>query len=296
MIVPDNFGGLKPEHSDPETARFVVLPAPYDGTTTFLKGTARGPRAVIAASQQVELYDEELALETYQCGIATLPFPPIASLPPEEAAQVLERAALPHVRRGQCLVTIGGEHSVTLGPARAVAAVNPSLSVLHIDAHADLRAEYDGTKFGHGCIMRRLLDDLGLPIVQVGIRSLSPEEAAVIREGRVRTFYRHGTRDVEAAAGSIVDALRTRDVYVSIDVDAFDPSLVAGTGTPEPGGLSWWEVLALLRAVSVMRRVVAFDVVETLPLEGQAVSEFVAARMIYRFMGYLERFERRRPA
>lgn len=290
MIVPDNFGGLRPEYSDAQRARFVVLPAPYDGTTTFLKGAARGPRAVITASQQVELWDEELEQETFTAGIATLEPPAIGPLPPEEVARVLEAAALPHVRAGQCLVTLGGEHSVTLGPARAVAAVYRDLSVLHLDAHGDLRAEYDGTPFGHGCIMRRLRDDLGLTIVQAGIRSLSPEEAEVIRGGRgVRTFFRHKVRDFEAAAAEVIDALPTRDVYVSIDVDALDPSLVAGTGTPEPGGLSWWEALALLRAVAAKRRVVAFDVVETIPLEGQAVSEFVAARLTYRFMGYIVR-------
>jgi agmatinase len=290
MIVPDNFGGLKPDHSDPIQSRFVVLPAPYDGTTTFLKGTSRGPRAVITASQQVELYDEELEQETFAlAGIHTLPFPMIDRLPPQDVAQVLEDMARPHVERGQCLVTVGGEHSVTLGPARAVAAKHPKLSVLHIDAHGDLRAEYDGTPYGHGCIMRRLLEDLRLPIVQAGIRSLSPEEAAVIREGRVTTFLRHKARDLEAMAGAVIDALPTDDVYVSVDVDALDPSLVAGTGTPEPGGLSWWEMLALLRTVATARRVVAFDVVETLPLEGQAVSEFVAARLIYRFMGYIQR-------
>jgi agmatinase len=289
MIVPDNFGGLKPEHSDPERARFVVLPAPYDGTTTFLRGTARGPRAVITASQQVELYDEELEQETFTAGIATLRFPLVDPLRSEEVADLLERLAAPHVARGQTLVTIGGEHSVTLGPARAVAKAHPRLSVLHIDAHADLRAEYDGTPYGHGCIMRRLLEDLALPIVQVGIRSLSPEEADVIRSGRVKTFFRHKMRDVEARAAEVVEALPTDEVYLSIDVDALDPALVAGTGTPEPGGLSWWEMLALCREVAARKRVVAFDVVETLPLEGQAVAEFVAARLIYRVMGYLVR-------
>jgi agmatinase len=290
MIVPDNFGGLKPEFSSLEGSHFVVLPAPYDGTTTFLKGTARGPRAVITASQQVELYDEELEQETFSlCGIATLPFPLIEPMGPKDVAELLESLARPHVEAGKCLVTIGGEHSVTLGPARAVAAKYRKLSVLHIDAHGDLRAEYDGTPYGHGCIMRRLLEDLRLPIVQAGIRSLCPEEAAIIREGRVKTFFRHKFRDFEAAAKQVVDALPTEDVYVSVDVDALDPALVAGTGTPEPGGLGWWELLALLRTVASSRRVVAFDVVETIPLDGQAVAEFVAARLVYRFMGYIQR-------
>ncbi|HVY60225.1 MAG TPA: agmatinase, partial [Planctomycetota bacterium] len=262
----------------------------YDGTTTFLKGTAKGPRAVITASQQVELWDEELEQETAMlCGIHTLPFPLVETLPPDQAPDLLESLARPHVEAGKCLVTIGGEHAVTLGPARAVAAKYPKLSVLHIDAHGDLRAEYDGTPFGHGCIMRRLLEDLKLPIVQAGIRSLCPEEAAIIREGRVKTFYRHKFRDFEAAAKDVVDARPTEDVYVSVDVDALDPALMAGTGTPEPGGLSWWELLALLRRVASSRRVVAFDVVETIPLEGQAVAEFVTARLIYRFMGYIQR-------
>jgi agmatinase len=285
--VPDNFGGLKPEWSDPARARFVVLPAPYDGTTTFLKGTRHGPRAVITASQQVELWDEELERETYLDGIATLPFPAIEDAPPEAVPDVLDALARPHMERGQCVVTIGGEHSVSLGPIRAAKRAWPDLSVLHVDAHGDLRAEYDGTPFGHGCVMRRVLEDVRAPIVQVGIRSLSPEEATLVRAGRVRTFYAHKTREVARAADEIVAALPTRDVYVSVDIDAFDPSLVAGTGTPEPGGLGWWDMLALLRAVARARRVVGFDLVETLPLAGQAVSEFVAARLIYRFMGYV---------
>lgn len=287
MEVPDNFAGLRPEHSSLESARFVVLPAPYDGTTTFLKGTAAGPRAVITASQQVELYDEELERETYLEGIATLPFPPLEREAPERVPDILEALAAPHFEAGRCVVTIGGEHSVSLGPIRAAKRMAPDLSILHIDAHGDLRAEYAGTRYGHGCVMRRVLDDLGAPIVQVGIRSLSPEEAELIRARRVRTFFAHRLRDFESHVGAIVSALATPDVYVSIDVDAFDPSLVAGTGTPEPGGLSWWDMLALLRAVAHARRVVGFDVVETLPLPGQAVSEFVAARLIYRFMGYV---------
>lgn len=287
MIVPDNFGGLKPEHCDLARARFVVLPAPYDGTTTFLKGTRHGPRAVITASQQVELYDEELERETaLEAGIATLPIPPLEAEPPERVPEVLERLARPHFEAGKCVVTIGGEHSVSLGPIRAAKAQHAALSVLHIDAHADLRAEYDGTPFGHGCVMRRVLE-AGIPITQVGIRSLSPEEAALVREGRVRTFFAHRTRDVARAAKEIVATLPTKDVYVSIDIDALDPSLVAGTGTPEPGGLSWWDMLALLREAAGARRIVGFDLVETLPLAGQAVSEFVAARIIYRFMGYI---------
>lgn len=292
MIVPDNFGGLKPEFSDPHKARFAVLAAPYDGTTTFLKGTAKGPRAVITASQQVELYDEELEQETFQEGITTLQIPLVETLASEDVADLLESLARPYVERGQTLVTIGGEHSVSLGPVRAVAKKYPKLSVLHVDAHGDLRDEYDGTRYGHGCVMRRVLEDVGLPIVQVGIRSLCKEEADVIRSGRVRTFYRHRMRDVEAGAGAIVDCLPTDDVYVSIDIDALCPSLVPGTGTPEPGGLTWWEILALCRAVAAQKRVVAFDVVETIPLEGQSVSEFVSARLIYRFMGYIARAAR----
>jgi agmatinase len=287
MQVPDNFGGLKPEWTDPTRARFVVLPAPYDATTTFLKGTRLGPRAVISASQQVELWDEELERETFREGIATLPFPAIEDLPPERLPDALEELARPHLEAGRCLVTVGGEHSVSLGPIRAAARVSPDLTVLHIDAHADLREEYAGTRFGHGCVMRRVLEDVCLPIVQVGIRSLSPEEAELVRAGRVRTFFNHRVRDMAASVGAILSAIATQGVYVSIDVDAFDPALVPGTGTPEPGGLGWWDMLALLRAVAAARRVVAFDVVETLPIAGQAVSEFVAARLLYRFMGYV---------
>ncbi len=298
--LPDNFGGLPEERSALDRARFVVVPAPYDGTTTFLKGTSRGPRAVIGASKNMELYDEELGIETYRSApIHTLAVPSYEGWPPEKVAEDLERCARAVVRDGRIPVTIGGEHSVSLGPIRACAAAFPRLSVLHVDAHTDLRDEYEGTRFGHGCVMRRVLEDPGIAsLVQVGIRSLSAEEVRVVKDatrhgGRLATFFAHAVRGgagLPSAYGEVHGRL-TQDVYISVDVDAFDPALVPGTGTPEPGGLSWWEVTDLLRVVTAAKRIRGFDVVETLPLEGQAVSEFVAAKLIYRIMGYIARSE-----
>ncbi len=295
MQLPLNFGGLPEEHARLDGARFVVIPAPYEGTTTYLKGTARGPSAVIDASRNLELWDEELLAETFREGIHTLPTPELEPLAPEVVVERLERLAGPVLDRGQVAVTIGGEHSISLGPVRAARARHPTLSVLQLDAHTDLRDEYDGTKYGHGCVMRRILG-LGCRLVQVGIRSLSTEEAELVSlgaEGRLRTFFardlvRPGSAGVAGSLDAILAGLDD-PVYLSVDVDAFDPAFVPGTGTPEPGGLSWWDVTAILAAVTAARRVVGFDVVETIPLEGQAVSEFLAAKLVYRIMGYVAR-------
>ena len=296
--VPSNFLGLPPDLSDPQSARFVVLPAPYDGTTTFLKGTRHGPGAVITASQQVELYDDELGEEIVRsAGVATLPAPRLDGLLPEAVADILEALAAPHLAAGRTLVTVGGEHSVSLGPIRALKKLTPRLTVLQVDAHCDLRDEYAGTRHGHACVMRRVLEDVGAFVVQVGVRALSREEACLVAAERVKTFFaRDLAREFASAIPRVISAVSTPHVYLSVDVDGFDPSVVPGTGTPEPGGLGWWDVLALARALASARRILAFDVVETLPSAGQVVSEFAAARLIYKIMGYVVRGAGWRPA
>lgn len=282
-----NFLDLPPAQSRLADSRVVILPIPYEETTTYQKGTVGGPAAVIAASAQVEVWDEELGREVAQIGIFTAPPIPGGTAPaPEE----LHHSTLPEVGRyldrEKFVLALGGEHTIALGPVLAHHERFPGLAVLHFDAHGDLRDEYHGTHYGHGCVMRRV-HEAGVPLVQVGIRSVSEEEAALIAASdRITTFYAHEHRDLAEATAAIIDAL-PEDVYVSIDVDAFDPSVMPGVGTPEPGGLFYPEVLALLRAVSRKRRIVGADVNEIRPLPGESRTEFTAARLAYRIIGYV---------
>ncbi|MBI4577710.1 MAG: agmatinase [Planctomycetes bacterium] len=280
--APDNFGQLEAEWSTYERSRFVVLPLPFERTTTFQKGTERGPAAAIRCTVNMELYDEATGLEPYLLGIHTAP-PITADEDPGAFADRVEPIYRLYARDGKFVVVLGGEHSVSLAPIRVQASLHPGLSVLQVDAHPDLRDAYEGTRYGHGCVMRRVLEHC--PVVQVGIRSVSREEAEFI-EGhpRVTTFLDRDThRDFEGHIPQVLEALGD-PVYVSIDVDGLDPSLVPGTGTPEPGGLGWHQVSDLLEAVFDTKEVVACDVVEIRPLEGNAVSEYTAARLAHRMM------------
>jgi len=286
METPKNFLGIPAEFDDAARSRFAILPVPYEKTTTYARGTAGGPAALLEASRQVELFDEELEQETWREGIHTAePF--VWDGEHAGMAAALARRYAELHGQGRVVAMLGGEHSITLGPILALKERYPKLSVLHVDAHGDLRDEYEGTRFGHGCVMRRVLEHV--PIVQVGIRSLSTEEVEVIRrDPRVGTLFAHQYADGELPVKQVVDAL-TDDVYVSFDLDAFDPSLVPAVGTPEPGGLGWWQALRLLREATRRRRVVGFDVVELMPIPGQPASDFVAARLTYRMFGYLTR-------
>lgn len=282
--VSFNFGGLPQKFSAYDSSRVVVLPAPYEGTTTYKTGTRNGPDALIDASRNMELYDETLDIETYRIGIHTHEeIPPADS--PEAMTSVLIEQTSELLNDGKFVVTIGGEHSVTLGPVQAHAHARTGLSILHLDAHADLRDSYQDTRYGHGCVMRRCVP-FG-PITQVGLRSLSSEEAAFLEEtATVTTFFAHQLRDMSARCDEIVSTL-TDEVYVTIDVDVFDPSVMSATGTPEPGGLSWHDVNMLLARVVQEKDVVAFDVVELLPTPGLHACDFLAAKLVYRFLGYL---------
>jgi agmatinase len=280
--VPE-FLGMRGENSALERARFLVLPVPYEQTTTYMKGTFHGPRALLEASPQLELYDEELDQETWRAGIHTLPlFPsdePAALFFPKLTARVAELAAL----TGKTLFVVGGEHSLTQATVPAYAAVYPRLSVLHFDAHADLRAEHEGTPYSHACALYPA--SMLCRVVQVGVRSIGVEERGHVDHGNVVTFRRHAHRDVHALIRRVLRAL-TDDVYVSIDLDGFDPAVIPGVGTPQPGGFGWDEGLALFRAVFSEKHVVGVDVMELRPLPDQPLSEFAAAKLLYRLMGY----------
>ena len=282
--TPFCFGGVLPPHSDYDTSRFVVIPVPYEGTVSYLKGTARGPKAVIDASRNMELYDEVLRAEPYLAGIHTMEALEVPAAPEDVIARLAE--VVDDVLADQKTpVTLGGEHSITLGPVRAAKERFDELCVLQLDAHADLRDEYEDTPYSHASVMRRCLEVA--PVTQVGVRSLSKGEADLLRrESNVTTYFAHDLPGGGLASmqPEILSTL-TDEVYLSVDVDVFDPAFVPGTGTPEPGGLNWEEVTSFLRALTLEKQVVGFDVVEVFPLEGNVISEFLAARLTYRLIG-----------
>lgn len=281
--MPENFLGLDGRDADYGRARFAVLPIPYDATASFSPGAREGPRAIISASRELEDYDEELGRESYRAGIATLdPLEPDARGPAAMQKRIY-RAARKIVRDGKFLIGLGGEHSITAALVRAVRTRHKALSVLQIDAHADLRDSYQGSPHSHACVMRRI-HDLGADAVGVGIRSYSREEARFIRATRKKIIPARLCHGTDAWIDDVVRSLG-KSVYVTIDIDAFDPAYAPGTGTPEPGGLDWYQVTDLLAAVAHERRIVAADVVEVRPIPPGTVTEFLAARLAYRIIG-----------
>ena len=283
QTIPDNFLGLDEKASAYADARFAVLPVPYEATTSYGVGTRDGPRAIITASQQVELYDEGLGRVAPRDGLATLaPLEPDAR-GPEHMHERVYRAARRVVRDGKFLIGLGGEHSITAGLVRAVQRQHRDLCVLQIDAHADLRDQYQGSPYSHASVMRRI-HDRGIPFVGVGIRNYSAEEARFIRQARIPIVSARTCREESGWIDSVVAPLGP-EVYVTIDIDGFDPASAPGTGTPEPGGLDWFQVTDLLAAVAQTSRIVAADVVEVRPLPPNNVTEFLAARLIHRLIG-----------
>ena len=275
---PRVFHDLPEELADPAGAAAALLPVPYDATASWLKGASGGPAAILEASQYVEVWDVETGSEPWRQGIATLS-PVEVDGGPEDLAAAVDNRVAEILDRGQLPVVLGGEHSVSIGAVQAAAARFPGLSVLQIDAHADTRDRYYGSAYNHACVMARVRELC--PIVQVGVRSADTEEVAGLEPDRV--FWAHKiVRDRTGTWIARAVELLTDKVYVTIDVDGFDPSIVPATGTPEPGGLDWYQVTGLLAAVAGGCRVVGFDVVELLP--GHPPSAFTAAKLIYRFL------------
>ncbi len=314
--MPSNFLGLPARYNDYRRSRFAVLPIPYDSTTSFQAGTRNGPAAIIAASQQVELFDDELEAECYRAGVATLdPITPEMAGPASMHGTVAA-AARKVVRDGKFLIGLGGEHSITSGLVQAVMTKHKKLSILQIDAHLDLRDGWEGTAHSHACVMRRCID-LGASLVSVGIRNISLEEHRYLaekdRDGFVarsdlmaRAMGQSIGRGRSKRSGASVEVVTARQchmeddwmdrvldslgdsVYVTIDIDGFDPAYAPGTGTPEPGGLDWYQVTGILRLVAAEKTIVGADVVEVMPIPGQAATEFLAARLAYKLVCYAQ--------
>lgn len=289
--LPQNFGLLYPPESDYSTAHSAVLPLPFERSTTYGKGTVRGPEAILRASRAMELYDEELQCEPHLQGIATLPpFVPEAFDMAEALAEI--RGECRRVLEdGKFLVALGGEHSLSLAPARAVAELHGGSSrvgVVQFDAHADLRQSFEGTPYSHASVMRRIVED-GFPTLAVGIRSLSAPEAQLIRDRELAVIWGHSSatdeegcrRRFERRLGDLPET-----IYLTFDIDYFDPSRVPATGTPEPGGGTWYPTLALLRRLFEIKKVVGMDLVELAPIDGQPASDFLAAKLIYKCLAY----------
>ena len=280
-----NFGGIPPAYTDYAQSPVVILPVPFDATSTWIKGADRGPEAILEDSANMELYDIETDSEVYLRGIHTAE-PVLEEKSPEELAKKVRKKVTELLDDGKFVVTLGGEHSVSIGVVQAFADKMPGISVLQIDAHTDLRQEYEGSRFNHACVMARVRELC--PIVQVGIRSMDVVEKPYVSPDRI--FY---AKDIVGRDKSwIMDVINklTDSVYVTIDLDGFDPSVLPATGTPEPGGLSYYDVLDLMRTLIQTRQVVGFDVVELCPIQDNKASDFLATKLIYQILSY--RFER----
>ena len=285
-LPPQNFLGLDDEHSGYESSAALILPIPYEGTVSYGQGTREGPRAIIEASRQVELYDRELDDEVaLSYGIHTLPaIAPVVS-GPSAMVDAIAAYAEEQLRTGKLLVGLGGEHTVSAGIARAVQAVHGNFVMVQIDAHSDLRDEYEGSPYSHASVARRVFDQ-GMTVAQFGIRSICREEIDLIRAEpeRLRVWF---AEDVQAGGHLpvLAELVRGRKVFLTIDLDGFDPALVGATGTPEPNGLSWNQGLDIIRTVAREAQVVAIDCVELAPLPGQHASDFLAAKLVYKAIG-----------
>ena len=281
--VPQNFLALSAEQSSLDQAGVVLIPVPYDSTISFRSGTRDGPRAIIDASYGLEDYDGELDLDVSQVGIHTTAMVEPHMGGPDQMVERIHQAVTRYVQASKLVGVLGGEHSVSIGSVRAHLESYPDLSVLYLDAHPDLRSEYMGTPWGHASGARRIQEVC--PLVLVGVRSLCQEERDYIRCQGIPTFFWPPMVPDEVPSTEIVDRLGP-DVYISIDLDVFDPALMASVGTPEPGGMSWYQVIGLLRHVARSRRVVGFDVCELSPGDGPPACSYTAAKLVYKLIAY----------
>ncbi len=283
-----NYFGLEAEYASQDNAAVAIVPVPYELTTSYGKGTELGPQAILTASQQVELFDDELWNEPYKVGIETLaPVKPAAvNASTEKPFEELRTVVAEVLQKGQFPIVLGGEHALSLGPVKACIERYPNLSILQIDAHADCRKSYKGNPYSHASVtyqMHKILPSGA--ITQVGIRNVSAEEVQWFKEEKpqIEIFFAHKQSEWDFA--KIVDTL-TDDVYLTIDVDGLDSGIMPSTGTPEPGGMSWQQLTELIRVLCAKKNVVAADIVELSPIEGLHAPDFLVAKLLYKLVGY----------
>ena len=281
--VITQFGAPDAPDCNPETARVAIIPAPLEYSVCYMQGTQYGPQAILNASSQMELYDEELECNPIEVGVYTYPLLNYQERDHATALQMTGDAVRQALQRGQLPLTLGGEHSLSAPVIAAVHERYPDLTVVHIDAHGDLRDSYEGSSLSHASIERRVVD-MGIPLLEIGIRSFSPEEAEFMKtKPDVAIVWAH---QMARGTATIPWERLGRHTYVTIDLDAFDPGEMPAVGTPEPGGLHWYQVLDLFRTICQRTTVVGMDVVELCPREGQTRADFLAAKLVYKMIGY----------
>lgn len=275
-----NFGGTEVEY-DYCSSAIIIVPVPYDATSTWMKGADKGPDAIMEASVNLEFYDIETRSEVHKKGIHTIA-PVTENSSPEALTEAVRRRTSELLESGKFPVIVGGNHTVSIGSIKAFSESYNNLSVLQLDAHSDLRPEYEGSGLNHACAMARARECA--PVVQVGIRSMATDELPYVDEERI--FYSHQLFYDKGLYRKAIEKL-TENVYITIDLDVFDPSIMPSTGTPEPGGPEYFELMHFLRDVSRERNVVGFDVVELCPSPSGKVADFVAAKVIYQLLSYV---------
>ena len=286
------FGAPDAPFCDPATARVTIIAAPLEYSVCYMKGTERGPQAILDASSQMELYDEELDWCPIEAGVYTRPALDYRGLDHAAALKVTGEATREVLQRRQLPFILGGEHSLSAPPIAAAHGFFPDLTVVHIDAHGDLRDQYEGSKLSHASVERRVVE-MGIPLTEIGIRSFSPEEADFMKtRPDVAIVWGH-----QLARGEAVIPWQrlSQHTYLTIDLDAIDPAAMPAVGTPEPGGLHWYQLLDMLREIFRRTTVVGMDVVELCPMEGQTRADFLAAKLVYKMIGYRFLAQRREP-
>ncbi|MEW6456114.1 MAG: agmatinase [Acidobacteriota bacterium] len=282
---PLNFLGIRGKESEKDFSRILILPVPYETSTSFIRGTKLAPMKIIEASNFLEYYEEEMGWEPYKLGIHTLE-PVELSLSIEASLKIIEEAAEEIISSDRFIIFLGGEHTISYPIVKALLKKRENkFSVLQLDAHPDIRDIYEGTKFSHSCVMRRILE-IGVEITGLGIRAISLEERKFIRENTNYRLFEMSDILKEGWENDMLDSLN-EDVYLSIDMDVFDPSIVPGVGTPEPGGMTWEKMTSLLRKLSKKKKIIGADFVEISPIPLNPTSEYTTAKLIYKLISYI---------
>lgn len=286
--IKQNFLAIDKKYSNYKDSEIVIVSAPLEKTVSYGKGTSKGPKEILNASHYVEFYDEELNRELcFEKGICSLPELNLSKLPISKAIDKIYKEVSKHLDAGKFVVTLGGEHSLSVAPIKAHHERFENLSILQIDAHSDLRESYEGSKYSHASVMARVAE-FNTNIVQVGIRAQSKDESDFRKKNQIRTFY---SREIKLGMygdnwQELVSKSLTENVYITFDVDGFDPSFLVATGTPEPGGLFWDETMNLLKIIGLDKNIVGIDVVELAPSKSHPSSSFVTAKLVYKMLNY----------